>query len=254
MSTPTAPPVSGASDRRSLSYAAFAVIVVIYLGIIQLGGLAVQHVGDHDDSFATTEGVLWNMWIPIGGALIYTYAVIAVLGWWRPVLREPNRVRSWVYVVPIVFVVCSLVAIESCAGSTPAAHPGRGGAGDVQGRRAGVVGPGTATSARTPDCSATGSSSVFGVDAGLGCFVDAEGVAAAKEAIGWDFEMFVGVDAEHPKKLDLDGRHTMVIFSSGWGDGSYTSWIGRSAEGDVVCLVADLLVVNDATPTGNQRR
>jgi hypothetical protein len=94
----------------------------------------------------------------------------------------------------------------------------------------------------------------FGVDAGLGCFVDAEGVAAAKEAIGWDFEMFMGVDAEHPMKLDLDGGHTMVVFSSGWGDGSYPSWIGRSAEGDVVCLVADLLVVNDATLTEYQRR
>ena len=94
----------------------------------------------------------------------------------------------------------------------------------------------------------------FGVDAGLGCFVDAEGVAAAKEAIGWDFEMFMGVDAEHPMKLDLDGGHTMVVFSSGWGDGSYPSWIGRSAEGDVVCLVADLLVVSDATLTENQRR
>jgi len=83
MSTPTAPPVSEPSDTRSLSYAAFAVIVVIYLGIIQLGGIAVQHIGDHENSFATTEGVLWNLWIPIGGALIYTYAVIAVLGWWR---------------------------------------------------------------------------------------------------------------------------------------------------------------------------
>jgi len=94
----------------------------------------------------------------------------------------------------------------------------------------------------------------FGVDAGLGCFVDAEGVAAATEAISSDFEMFMGVDAEHPMKLDLDGGRTMVIFSSGWGDGSYPCWIGRSAEGDVVCLVADLLVVIDATLTEHQRR
>ena len=32
----------------------------------------------------STPTALWNLWIPIGGALIYTYAVIAVLGWWRP--------------------------------------------------------------------------------------------------------------------------------------------------------------------------
>ncbi len=66
--------------------------------------------------------------------------------------------------------------------------------------------------------------------------------------------MFMGVDAEHPMKLDLDGGRTMVIFSSGWGDGSYPCWIGRSAEKDVVCLVADLLVVIDATLTEHQRR
>ena len=87
----------------------------------------------------------------------------------------------------------------------------------------------------------------FGVDAGLVCFVDADGVGAAVELIGWDYEMFMNVDAEHPMKLELDGGRTMLIFSSGWGDGSYPCWLGRSADGEVVCLVADLLVVNHAT-------
>ena len=43
------------------------------------------------------------MWIPLGAALVFTYAVVAVLGWWRPVLRDDRPVRRWVWVVPITF-------------------------------------------------------------------------------------------------------------------------------------------------------
>jgi hypothetical protein len=92
----------------------------------------------------------------------------------------------------------------------------------------------------------------FGVDAGLGCLVDADGIDDATAVIGSDYEMFMTVDAEHPMKLDLDEGRTMVIFASGWGDGSYPCWIGRCAEGGVVCLVVDLLVVNDATLIGHR--
>ena len=100
---------------RPLPYWAFAVIVVVYLAIIQLGGLVLGYVGDHDDSFTTVEGVLWNMWLPLGAALVFTYAVIGVLGWWGPVLHDDKPVRRWVWFVPLVFLVCSLVAIDYSA-------------------------------------------------------------------------------------------------------------------------------------------
>ena len=78
---------------RPLSYGAFAAIVVAYLAIIQLGGTALENVGDHGDDVTTVEGVVWNMWLPLGAALVFTYAVIGVLGWWRPVFHEDRPVR-----------------------------------------------------------------------------------------------------------------------------------------------------------------
>ena len=37
---------------------------------------------------------------------------------------------------------------------------------------------------------------------------------------------------------------TLVAYHSGWGDGSYPVWIGRTADGEVACFVADMLVLH----------
>jgi len=103
------------SATRALPYWLFAVIVAGYLAIIQVGGLLLNHAAGVDHTVATTEGVLLNLWIPLGAALVYTYVVVTVLGWWRPVLREERRVRRWVWVVPVIFAVCALVAIDYAA-------------------------------------------------------------------------------------------------------------------------------------------
>ena len=114
MSQPHAVDVGG-NSLRPLPYLTFAVIVIGYLAIIQGGGMLVTALFDVDESFLTTGDVLYNMWIPLGAALIYTYAVIAVLGWWRPVLREERRARRWVWTVPVIFAVCALLAIDYAA-------------------------------------------------------------------------------------------------------------------------------------------
>src|SRR5690349_22766060 len=110
MTTPAADETPG----RSLPYWGFALVVVGYLVIIQVGGILVQELAD-TDSITTTRGVVLTMWIPLGAALVYTYAVVAALGWWRPVLVDHRPVRRWVWVVPIVFLACSLVAIDYAA-------------------------------------------------------------------------------------------------------------------------------------------
>jgi hypothetical protein len=46
---------------------------------------------------------------------VFTYAVIGLLGWWRPVFSDDRPVRRWVWVVPIIFLVCSLLAIDYAA-------------------------------------------------------------------------------------------------------------------------------------------
>ncbi|MEV0715452.1 DUF4241 domain-containing protein [Asanoa sp. NPDC050611] len=78
----------------------------------------------------------------------------------------------------------------------------------------------------------------FGVDAGVACFVDASEVAALADA----WRELGGLVAPRHAVVG-DGR--MVAWSSGWGDGSYPTWIGRAADGSVVCFVADMLLFDD---------
>ncbi|KQY60474.1 hypothetical protein ASD11_13595 [Aeromicrobium sp. Root495] len=101
-----------ARTGRRLTYGGFAAIVVAYLVIIQGGGRLAASVLDSGDGFTTTRDVVVNLWIPLGAAFLFTYAVIAYLGWFRPVLVEERRTQRWTWVVPIILVVCILGAID----------------------------------------------------------------------------------------------------------------------------------------------
>ncbi|AIJ23411.1 DUF4241 domain-containing protein [Amycolatopsis methanolica] len=88
----------------------------------------------------------------------------------------------------------------------------------------------------------------FGVDAGLGCFVDADALAAMEGILENTFEdTFVGLTGGSAAQVaDPASGATLVGFPSGWGDGSYPTWIGRTAGGAIACFVADFLVLHDA--------
>lgn len=103
--------MDGASARR-LSYLGFAIVVVVYLAIIQGGGLLVRAVTDYDGDLFTVTDVVLGLWIPLGAALAFTYGVAAWLGWLRPVLHDDCPTRRWVYVVPVVFLVSIVVAVD----------------------------------------------------------------------------------------------------------------------------------------------
>ncbi len=92
----------------------FALIVIVYLAIIQLGGLLMAALTDSDD-FLSTRAVFFGMIIPLGVALAFTYGVITYLGWLRPVLHDDRPTRSWVRIVPIVFVVAIVFGINYSA-------------------------------------------------------------------------------------------------------------------------------------------
>jgi hypothetical protein len=100
----------------------------------------------------------------------------------------------------------------------------------------------------------------FGVraEAGMLCFFDAEalpglaGLTAARDDPR-------GVWGELRRTVERDGSAEMVdpatgtnvlAFPIGWGDEVYPVWIGRDAEGDVACVLADGLVLDDATYLG----
>jgi len=100
--------------RRPLTDGVFATLVDAYLVIIQGGGLLAAHLADvaPDEALTTSTGLLWTMAVPLAAALVLVYGSAAALGRLRPVLRDDRPVQRWVLVVPVIFVVCILVAID----------------------------------------------------------------------------------------------------------------------------------------------
>ena len=78
----------------------------------------------------------------------------------------------------------------------------------------------------------------FGVDAGTACFCDAS-EDANPNALLADLEAHMATTWSWAVALDEGGGHRMVAFSSGYGDGIYSSWVGLDASGEPVCLVTD---------------
>jgi hypothetical protein len=98
----------------------------------------------------------------------------------------------------------------------------------------------------------------YGVDAGVGCFMDAETFAPYDQR---------QADSEHnyyddvlAKELDVNYKHTrtwtihhpiggdprnVAVFHSGWGDGTYGSYFGFR-DGTPLCLVTDFMVVPES--------
>ncbi|MGW4127061.1 DUF4241 domain-containing protein [Amycolatopsis japonica] len=83
----------------------------------------------------------------------------------------------------------------------------------------------------------------YGVDSGTGCFTDAD--ALPEEMDDELLEKFEEVDPHIDVTPDgADGN--IIAFTTGWGDGSYPTWIGRAADGTPVCFVTDMLILNRA--------
>ncbi|MER8010745.1 DUF4241 domain-containing protein [Streptomyces sp. NPDC094149] len=87
----------------------------------------------------------------------------------------------------------------------------------------------------------------YGVDAGTGCFYDAsaeEAFPGTEDEEGPLWEAFENSDwSEGPHLVTSAGTgHTLAAFTSGWGDGFYPTWIGRTASGEVTCYLTDFFV------------
>jgi hypothetical protein len=88
--------------------------VVVYLAIIQGGGLLAAEIGgiDDDETFTTASNVMVTMWIPLGAALIFTYAV-----WpsWAGGVRcsaTTGRSAPGCWSLPIVLLAAIVLAID----------------------------------------------------------------------------------------------------------------------------------------------
>lgn len=102
----------------------------------------------------------------------------------------------------------------------------------------------------------------YGVDSGTGCFMDPIAGRLLSQLMNADGNYYDAVDEEMQKTyrptwswLDwrpAKGREDNIIcFSSGWGDGSYASFFGFDADGELSALVTDFAVLygEEAPPT-----
>lgn len=109
----------------------------------------------------------------------------------------------------------------------------------------------------------------YGVDAGLGCFRDSETNSIFNTAMDNYYksnpdknyyddvlaEEFKTASGSHPLSRDLgdwnnhspmkgDNRN-VIMFSSGWGDGSYPTYWGTDSTGKITELVTEFFVIKD---------
>jgi hypothetical protein len=114
-----------------------------------------------------------------------------------------------------------------------------------------------------PDPNQTAERTYYGVDAGTGCFADEDAAEILENLVSLevrypekdDFELFCErATAEMIKnsfgkypltagwadlKVSNDTEANIIMFSSGWGDGGYSSFWGYDADGNLTALVTD---------------
>jgi Protein of unknown function (DUF4241) len=98
----------------------------------------------------------------------------------------------------------------------------------------------------------------YPVDGGTGGFVDAQ-VIPSLDADGDYFDRLMEALGDRDKDytapvtlIDDDSEPVVVAFSSGGGDGSYPTWVGRTAGGEVACLLTDFFLLPDETDADDE--
>jgi hypothetical protein len=94
------------SGIRGLPIWAYVVIAAVYLVIVQ--GLGKLLTSGLNIGYAAPTSVteLWRaLTMPVFMSLVFVYAAVAVLGWWRPVLTDDRPVRRWVRILPAIMVI-----------------------------------------------------------------------------------------------------------------------------------------------------
>lgn len=99
----------------------------------------------------------------------------------------------------------------------------------------------------------------YGVDAGAGCFADRASATVAGAVLAADagrlddpLSRALLADPKAPGAAVVapaEGARPVAVFTSGWGDGTYPTWLGRDESGDVVVVLTDFLLTGDPYET-----
>ena len=99
-----------ATGVRRLPVPAFIAIVLVDLAIITVVGELSASGLDHE--VRTSEEVVRGLLLPVGASLVFVYAVVAALGWWRPGVRRRPAGAALGVGRPDVFAIAIAVAID----------------------------------------------------------------------------------------------------------------------------------------------
>lgn len=98
---------SRARPGRSLTWWQFLLVAVVYVAIIQVGGLVLGSDIGADAGIETAGNLFKTGVIPIGLSALYAIGVASWLGWWPEIIHEEKRVRSWVKIIPILLLLAA---------------------------------------------------------------------------------------------------------------------------------------------------
>jgi hypothetical protein len=95
----------------------------------------------------------------------------------------------------------------------------------------------------------------YAVDAGTGCFADVASARATSRVLAEDAGMLndplsraLFVDPKAPGAAvtaPAEGARPVGVFTSGWGDGMYPTWLGLNDRQEVVVAITDFLLTSD---------
>jgi membrane protease YdiL (CAAX protease family) len=97
---------------KSFKWWAYLLAVIVYLAIIQVGGLVIGNGIDGGETMATAGNMLRSMTIPIAISTGFAIGLATWLGWWPQILHEQLRVRKWVWLVPIAMLISAVVMVD----------------------------------------------------------------------------------------------------------------------------------------------
>jgi hypothetical protein len=98
-----------------------------------------------------------------------------------------------------------------------------------------------------------GEAYTVGVDVATIALFDAVALPAMAKRTEEDPHSYYVTAADRPVELaDPASGANLIAFETGWGDGAYPVWVGRTPAGAVACFVVDMAMLAPApTPTGS---
>ncbi|MGS2619992.1 DUF4241 domain-containing protein [Micromonospora sp. LZ34] len=93
-----------------------------------------------------------------------------------------------------------------------------------------------------------GEAFVVGVDVATIALFDTVALQAMARRTEEDPDSYYVADADRPVELqDPASGANLIAFNTGWGDGGYPVWVGRTTSGTVACFVVDMAMLTPPT-------